>query len=183
MLTWNPTRDEVLPCCCRKPSPSSSLSADLGWKDLTLKDGEAAYQKVFMLLLEEGEIIHLGRQLSSHCTSTGWWPGPPVLPPLGWEQGVRITPSCILESTEMDFSLNCLLSDSAAHLFPDCIIFLQASLDSVVIFCLAPGFCCPFCADYLKLDPFALLLFGTPVLKIEALALLLNSLFFMVSAE
>lgn len=88
------------------PGSSSSLSADLGLKDLTLKDGEAMCQKGFMLLLEEREISELGSWLSSHCTSAGWWPGLLELPHLGWESGARTTPSCILES-EMDFSLNC----------------------------------------------------------------------------
>lgn len=44
--------------------------------------------------------------------------------------------------------------------------FSQASLDSVVIFCLAPGFFCPFPADWLKLDALALLLFETPIWNI-----------------
>lgn len=105
------------------PTSSSSLSADLGLKDLTLKDEEAVCQKGLMRLLEEGKITQLGSWLSSHYTSSGWWPGILVLPPLDWEQGARITPACILESAETDFSLNCLLSDSTTRLCPDCIIF------------------------------------------------------------
>lgn len=82
-----------------------------------------------MLLLEEAEVSQPG---------TGSFPLP--APGLaggqasGWEQGARITPSSILESTGMDFSSNCLSSDCTARLCPDCVIFPQASLDSVVVF-------------------------------------------------
>lgn len=154
------------------PSSSSSLPADLGLKDLTLKDGEAVCQEGFMLL-EEGEVSQPGTwNPPSPCTRAGWGPDLLVL-------GARCQNPSILYFGEYRNGFFLKVSPFRQHSSTLSRLYnFSPGFPGQCCDILAQGFCCPFPADCLKLDPLALLLFGISVWKMLALDLLLILSFF-----